>query len=143
MVQIVKNLPTVGETWAQSPGWEDPLEEGMAIHSSLLAWRIPMDRGAWQAVVHGVAKRQTRLSNEAQVAEWILLPTAKTRDKVRSAWGNDGDHTSPAGMRLVHLAMLMLKWTVNGVAMAGEKYSRREAPYTTQMNSLAVLDIHR
>ena len=37
-------------------GWEDPLEEGMATHSSTLAWRIPMDREAWQATVHGVAK---------------------------------------------------------------------------------------
>ena len=39
------------------PGWEDPLEKGMATHSSILAWRIPMDRGAWRAAVHGVAKR--------------------------------------------------------------------------------------
>ena len=38
-----------------------PLEEGMAAHSRILAWRIPMDRGAWQATVHGVAKSQTRL----------------------------------------------------------------------------------
>ena len=45
------------------PGWEDPLEEGMAIHSSILVWRIPVDRGAWQATVHGVTKSQTRLSD--------------------------------------------------------------------------------
>ena len=44
------------ETWVQSLGWEDPLEEGMATHSTILAWRIPMDRGAWWAIVHGVAK---------------------------------------------------------------------------------------
>ena len=44
-------------------GWEDPLEEGMATHSSILAWRIPMDRGAWLATVRGVAKSQTQLSN--------------------------------------------------------------------------------
>ena len=37
-------------------GWQDPLEEGMATHSSILAWRIPMDRGAWQATVHGIAE---------------------------------------------------------------------------------------
>ena len=36
------------ETWVQPLGWEDPLEEGMATHSSILAWRIPTDRGAWQ-----------------------------------------------------------------------------------------------
>ena len=40
-------------------GWKDPLEEGMATHFSILAWRIPMDRGAWQATVHRVAKSRT------------------------------------------------------------------------------------
>ena len=42
----------------QSLGQEDPLEEEMAIHSSIIAWNNPMDRGAWQATVHGVAKSQ-------------------------------------------------------------------------------------
>ena len=51
------------ETWVQSLGWEGPLEEDMATHSSILAWRSPMDRGAWQATVHGVAKSRTRLSD--------------------------------------------------------------------------------
>ena len=41
MAQMVKNLPAMWETWVQSPGWEDPLEEGMATHSSILIWRIP------------------------------------------------------------------------------------------------------
>jgi len=41
---MIKNLPAMWETWVQSPGWEDSLEEGMATHSSILAWRIPMDR---------------------------------------------------------------------------------------------------
>ena len=50
------------EKWA-SLGWEDPLAEGMATHSSILAWRIPMDRGAWQAAVHEVTKSQTQLSD--------------------------------------------------------------------------------
>ena len=53
------------ETWVRSLGWEDPLEEGMATHSSILAQRIPMDRGAWQATVHGVVKSWTQLSNSA------------------------------------------------------------------------------
>ena len=52
------------KTWVQSQGWEDPLEEGMATHSSILAWRIPMDREAWQ--VNGVTKNQTGLSDYAQ-----------------------------------------------------------------------------
>ena len=47
MAQMVKNLPAMWETWVQSLGWEDPLEEGMATHSSILGWRIPMDRGTW------------------------------------------------------------------------------------------------
>ena len=51
------------ETCAGSLGWEDPLEKGMATRSSILAWRIPMDRGAWQATVHGVTKSQTRLND--------------------------------------------------------------------------------
>ena len=38
---VVKNLPAMQETWVGSLGWEDPLEEGMATHSSFLAWRIP------------------------------------------------------------------------------------------------------
>ena len=63
---MIKNLPAMQETWVRSLGWEDPLEEGMAIHSSILAWRIPMDRGAWQATVHGVAKSRTRLSDTTQ-----------------------------------------------------------------------------
>ena len=66
MTQMVKNLPTMQETWVQSLGWEDPLEEGTATHSSIFTWRIPMDRGAWQAIVHGVANSQTQLSNEAK-----------------------------------------------------------------------------
>ena len=43
---MVKNLPAMQGTWAQSLGGEEPLEEGMTTHSSSLAWRIPMDRGA-------------------------------------------------------------------------------------------------
>ena len=63
VAQTVKNLPTMWETWVRSLGWEYPLEEGMATHFSFLAWRIPMDRGAWWVTVHRVAKRWTRLSN--------------------------------------------------------------------------------
>ena len=56
MAQAVKNLPAMWETWGQSLGWEDPLEEAMATYSSILSWRIPMDRGAWWATVHRVTK---------------------------------------------------------------------------------------
>ena len=53
---VVKNPPLMWEAWVQSLGWEDPLKEGMATQSSILAWRIPMDRGAWRTIVHGVTK---------------------------------------------------------------------------------------
>ena len=59
MAQVVKNLPAMWETWVRSLGWEDPLEVGMATHSTILAWRISMDRGAWWATVHEAAKSQT------------------------------------------------------------------------------------
>ena len=51
VTQMVKSLHAMLETWIQSLGWEDPLEEGMATHSSILAWRVPVDKGSWQATV--------------------------------------------------------------------------------------------
>ena len=62
VAQTVKNLPAIWETWALSLGWEDPLEEGMATHTSILAWRTVMDREACLAIVHGIAKSWMRLS---------------------------------------------------------------------------------
>ena len=63
VAHMVKNLPTIWETWVRSLGWEDPLKEGTATHSSILAWRISMDRGAWRATVHGVANSWTWMSD--------------------------------------------------------------------------------
>ena len=60
---MVKNLPAIRETWVPTLGWENPLEKGMAAHSSILAWRIHMDRGAWQVTVQGVANSRTQLNN--------------------------------------------------------------------------------
>ena len=54
--QSVKTLCAMWETWVQSLGWEDPVEEGMATHSPILAWSSPMVRGAWRTTVYGVAK---------------------------------------------------------------------------------------
>ena len=54
------------EVWVQSLGWEDPLEEGMTIQSSILTWRIPLDRGAWQATLHKVTKNQKERLSMAQ-----------------------------------------------------------------------------
>ena len=58
-VQRPPEMQETQETWVQFQGWENSLEEEMAIHSSILAWKIPKDRGAWQAAVHGVTKGQT------------------------------------------------------------------------------------
>ena len=62
VTQMVKNLPTGQETWVRDlssiPWLEDPLEEGMTTLSSILNLENPMDRGAWRATVHGVAKSQ-------------------------------------------------------------------------------------
>ena len=60
---MVKNSLAMRETWVRYPAWEDTLEEGMATHSGILAWRIPMDREAWWAADHGVTKSQTWLSD--------------------------------------------------------------------------------
>ena len=59
VAQLVKNPLAMWETWVQPLSWEDLLEEGMATHSSILAWRISMDSGTWQATVHGAEKSQT------------------------------------------------------------------------------------
>ena len=63
VAQMVKNPPATRETWVQSLDWEDSLEEGMTSHSNILAWRIPMNRRAWRATVHGATRSQTQLSN--------------------------------------------------------------------------------
>ena len=65
VTQMAKNPPAMWETWVQSLGWEDALEEGMANHSSILSWRNPMNREAWRATVHAVTKSWTQLSDSA------------------------------------------------------------------------------
>ena len=72
---MIRNLPAMREIWVRLLGWEDPLEEGTATHSSILAWRIPMNRGAWWATVHGVTKSQIQLSYQA-------LHTTDTKYKI-------------------------------------------------------------
>ena len=73
VAQTLKNPPATWETWVQSLGWENPLEEGMVTHSSILAWRIPMDRRTWRDTIHGVAELDT--------TEW--LSTAQHKDLFR------------------------------------------------------------
>ena len=76
VAQMVKNPPAMRETWVQFLGWEDPLEEGMTIHSSILAWRIPMDRGTSWATVHGDCK-------ELDTTEMTKHNTASTGGTIR------------------------------------------------------------
>ena len=59
VAQTAKNPPVMQETWVRSLGWEDPLEEGMATHSSILAWRIPWTEEPGGLQVHGVTKSGT------------------------------------------------------------------------------------
>ena len=59
VAQVVKNLPGMQETWVRSLGWEDPLEKGMAIHSSIFAWRTPWTEEPDGATIHGVTESDT------------------------------------------------------------------------------------
>ena len=72
VAQSIKNPPAMLETWISSLDWENPLEEGMATHSSTYAWRIPMDREAWQAAVHGITKSRTWLSNSSTHTQYLV-----------------------------------------------------------------------
>ena len=63
MAQMVQNRPAMRETWVRSLSCTDPLEEDMATYSSILARRISVDRGAWQATVHRVENSQKRLND--------------------------------------------------------------------------------
>ena len=64
------------ETWVQFLGQEDPLEEEMATHSSILAWRIPMDRGAWRATVHGVTRARHDFVTKPPPPQSYMEPSA-------------------------------------------------------------------
>ena len=69
VAQLVKNPPAMQETLVRFLGWDDPLEEDVVTHSWILAWRVPLDRGAWRATVHGVTKSQTRLTKHTTTQE--------------------------------------------------------------------------
>ena len=81
VAQLVKNLPAMQESWVRSLGWEDSLEKGMATHSSILAWRIPMNRGAWWATLHGVAKSQTKHSTAFKYSRLFMWSTGEGNGK--------------------------------------------------------------
>ena len=71
VAERLRRLPATWETGVRSLDWEDPLEKDMVTHSSILAWRIAMDGGAWWATGHGVTKSRTQLSDFTSL--WYLL----------------------------------------------------------------------
>ena len=95
MAQTVKRLPTMRETRVQSLGWEDLLDKEMATHSSILAWKNPIDGGAWQATVNGVAKSQTQLSDFIRMK--IFHGKALYSLSLQALWYSGRELTSTVG----------------------------------------------
>ena len=83
VAQILQNSPAMRETCVCSLGWEDPLEEDMATHSSILTWRIIIDRGAWRTSVHGVTKSQSDMTEQLKFSPSMVK---KLYSKIR--WMN-------------------------------------------------------
>ena len=101
---MVKNLPAMQETGVQPLGWADPLEKGTATHSSILACRIPMDRGAWQATVLGVAKSWTQLSH--YTAHTCKMHTGFHRLRMKKK-----------KTAIAHYCFFFLSWNDNGIIL--------------------------
>ena len=91
LAHLVKNQPAVWETWIRSLGWEDPLQKGMALHSSILAWRIP------DCIVQGVVKSRSDMIEQlslsfslsvcgvlqAGVLEWVAISFSRGSSRLR------------------------------------------------------------
>ena len=121
--QSIKNPSAMQKTWLRSLSREDPLEKEMATRSSILAWRIPMDRGAWWATVCGVTKSRTQLSDSAQHSTCssclfiILIPNADTQwpccvgpPKTGGSWWRDQTECGPLEKGMAnHFSMLALR----------------------------------
>ena len=80
VAQMVKNSSAVQETWVWSLGLEDPLGEDMATHCSILAWRIPMDRGAWRATVHGLQRVVHDWATKHSTRSWHYSSNLEEKD---------------------------------------------------------------
>ena len=145
---MINNLPAMWETWVRSLDWEDPLEQSMATHSIVLAWRNSMDRGAWRATVRRVAKSQTRLSDSAHrsfhshlealfsslsIPRWqptLVLSPGKShgwRSLVDySPWGSEeSDTTERLSLSLFTFTHWRRKWQPIPVFLPGESQGRR------------------
>ena len=77
VAQMAKNLPAMQETWVQSLGWEDHLEEGITTHSSILDWRIPIDREPWWVCRGPWGRKESDTSDRLNTAHHILFKLLK------------------------------------------------------------------
>ena len=122
VAQTVKNLPAMSKTWVWSLGWEYSPEEGMATYPSILAWRIPMDRGAWWTIFHGVAKSWMwlgthththilRLSVEAKHCRNLKKIASIQSSKFNTMW--HGKKKSPFSICLIQYCQTFLPWVIN------------------------------
>ena len=105
VAQLVKNPPAMWETWVRSLGWEDPLEEGMATHSSILVWRMPTDRGALWVAVHGVARSQTWLSSRTELDTGSFLCMSPSLESLYVSKFPPYKDTSQIGWRLTLMTL--------------------------------------
>ena len=113
VAQMVKNLPAIWGTLVWSLCWEDPLEEGMATHSSILAWRIPMGKRSLAATVHEVAK-------SSDMTEWLSTAEHTWKDTLIIRV-----HISVAGVRpyisttlFCTLSLFIMSWLMTLVREA-------------------------
>ena len=119
VAQTVKNPPALLETWVWSLCWDDLLEEATATHSSILAWRIPMDRGAWRTTVHGVAESDTtqRLSTARDITKSISTGSDTYWVKVRKVFTSFGS-VSPFLKWKLQFYTKYLLWRINKITCA-------------------------
>ena len=128
VAQTVKNPPAMQDTWVRSLGWEDPLEKGMATHSSILAWRIPMDRGARWAAVYEITKSQIQLSGEAQhrVLGWIWQAVHSTFCRLSSNLPGSEPvlclHQDPQSFKVNRIFPMI--WTSSGLQFGCKRHQR-------------------
>ena len=100
VVQLVKNLPAIHETWVGSLGWEDPLEKGTSYPHQYSGLENSMDRGAWWATIYGVTKSQTLLRDfhfHLILELWWWLSGKESACKAGEAGSIPGSGRSPGG----------------------------------------------
>ena len=127
VAQSVQNPPAEWETWVRSLSWEDPLEEGMATHSSILAWRTPTDRGTWRAAVREVAKSWTRL--------WVTQHS--TSEGVYEVCENVKRETDLGGQRRIPESLVMNLGIISRMWWPGNEVG--EGVYSSQKESRSEL----